>query len=126
MGVGIQPFEKDIFFQRTSVLGPEYMGEGVNVPFTEQWTTGFGTGPFTIQNRYVTEDVPIGCHVYHALGKKFGVPTPIIDAFITLGGVMTGRNFFESGLTLEELGIAHMTKDEMLRYLNDGVYAPEK
>ncbi len=39
---------------------------------------------------------------------------------------MTGRNFFESGLTLEELGIAHMTKDEMLRYLNDGVYAPEK
>ena len=70
--------------------------------------------------------MPIGCHVYHALGKKFGVPTPIIDAFITLGGVMTGKNFYETGLTLEELGIAHMTKDEMLKYLNEGVYTPEK
>lgn len=126
MGVGIQPFEKDIFFQRTSVLGPEYMGEGVSVPFDEQWTTGYGTGPFTIQNRYVTEDVPIGCHAYHELGKKFGVPTPVIDSFITLASVMTGKDFYETGLKLEELGIAHMTKDEMLAYLNEGVYTPEK
>ena len=122
MGVGIQPFDNVIFFQRTSVLGPEYMGEGVKVPFTEQWTTGFGTGPFTIQNRYVTEDVPIGCHVYHELGKHFGVPTPIIDSFITLGGVMTGKDFYKTGLTLEELGIAHMNKEQMLKYLNEGVY----
>ncbi len=125
MGVGIQPFEKDIFFQRTSVLGPEYMGEGVCVPFNEQWTTGFGTGPFDIQNRYVTEDVPIGCMAYHQLGKKFGVPTPVIDSFICLAGVMTGHDFFKEGITLEELGIAELTKEEMLTYLNEGIY-PEK
>ncbi|MBQ3301118.1 MAG: NAD/NADP octopine/nopaline dehydrogenase family protein, partial [Eggerthellaceae bacterium] len=61
ISVGIQPFERDVFFQRTSVLGPEYMGEGCSVPFDEQWPTGFQTGPFSIYNRYVTEDVPVGC-----------------------------------------------------------------
>ncbi len=126
MGVGIQPFDRDIFFQRTSVLGPEYMGDGVNVPFTEQWTTGYGTGPFTIQNRYVTEDVPIGCHMYHELGKKFGVPTPVVDAFITLGSVMTGKNFYETGITCKDIGIDHMTKEELLKYLDEGIYTPAK
>ena len=126
MGVGIQPFKKEVFYQRTSVLGEEYMGEGCNVPFEEQWEVGFATGPFTIKNRYVTEDVPVGCHVYHELGKKFGVPTPIIDSMIVLGGVMNKTNFFETGLTLDELGIGHMTKEQMQAYLREGEYvAPE-
>lgn len=122
IGVGIQPFKKDVFYQRTSVLGEEYMGEGCTVPFEEQWEVGFGTGPFTIKNRYVTEDVPVGCHVYHELGLKFGVPTPIIDSMIVLGGVMNKTNFFETGLTLADLGIAHLSKDELLAYLHDGTY----
>ena len=115
-----------MFYQRTSVLGEEYMGEGCNVPFEEQWEVGFATGPFTIKNRYVTEDVPVGCHVYHELGKKFGVPTPIFDSMIVLGGVMNKTNFFETGLTLDELGIGHMTKEQMQAYLREGEYvAPE-
>lgn len=122
IGVGIQPFDKKVFYQRTSVLGQEYMGEGCDVPFDEEWEVGYGTGPFTIQNRYVTEDVPVGCHVYHELGKKFGVPTPIIDSMIVLGGVMNKTDYFESGLKLEDLGIGHMDKEALLAYLNEGVY----
>lgn len=122
IGVGIQEFKKDVFFQRTSVLGEEYMGEGCTVPFEEEWEVGYATGPFSIYNRYVTEDVPVGCHVYHELGKKFGVSTPIIDSMIAIAGVMTHKNYFETGLTLEELGIAHLSKDELLDYLNNGVY----
>jgi opine dehydrogenase len=122
IGVGIQPFKKEVFYQRTSVLGEEYMGEGTNVPFDQQWEVGFGTGPFNINNRYVTEDVPVGCHVYHELGKKFGVPTPIIDSMIVLGGVMNKANYFETGMKLEDLGIAHMSKDELLAYLREGTY----
>ena len=122
IGVGIKEFKKDVFFQRTSVLGEEYMGEGCTVPFEEEWEVGYATGPFSIYNRYVTEDVPVGCHVYHELGKKFGVSTPIIDSMIAIAGVMTHKNYFEMGLTLEELGIAHLSKDELLDYLNNGVY----
>jgi len=120
IGVGIQSFSQEIFNQRTSILGLEYMGEGVNVPFDKQWPAGFGTGPFTIQSRYITEDVPVGCHIYHLLGKKFGVKTPIIDSMITLASSMTGINFYETGLTLDDLGIALLNKDQLLDYLNNG------
>ena len=122
IGVGIQPFKKEVFFQRTSVLGEEYMGEGCTVPFDEDWEVGYATGPFTIQNRYVTEDVPVGCHVYHELGVKFGVPTPVIDSMIVLGGVMNHTDYFESGLSLEDLGIAHLDRDELQAYLREGTY----
>lgn len=122
IGVGIQPFKKEVFFQRTSVLGEEYMGEGCNVPFEEEWEVGYATGPFTIQNRYVTEDVPVGCHVYHELGIKFGVPTPVIDAMIVLGGVMNKTDYMAEGLSLADLGIDHLDKEQLLAYLHAGAY----
>ena len=122
MGVGIQSFSKKNFLSRTSILGPEYMGDDCIVPFDEQWPTGFGTGPFTIQNRYITEDIPVGCHIYHELGKKYGVATPVIDSMITLASVMTGKDFYESGLTLADLGIGHMDRESLLDYLNEGIY----
>lgn len=122
IGVDLIRYPKEYFFSRASVLGPEYMGEGCIVPFEQQWQTGFTTGPFTIKNRYVTEDVPVGCHVYHELGKKFGVATPIIDSMITIASAMVGQDFYQTGVTLEELGIAHLSKEELLDYLINGVY----
>lgn len=123
IGVGIAKYPKKNFFSRTSILGPEYMGDDCIVPFDEQWQTGYTTGPFTIQDRYVTEDVPVGCHLYHELGLKYGIPTPVIDSMITLGSVMTGKDFYKTGMTLDELGIGHLDKEQLLDYLNNGVYA---
>lgn len=122
MGVDLQRFPKKNFLSRTSILGPEYMGEDCIVPFDEQWPTGYGTGPFTIQNRYITEDIPVGCHIYHELGKKYGVATPVIDSMITLASVMTGHDFYAEGLTLDELGIGHMNREQLLLYLKEGIY----
>ena len=122
IGVGIQPFEKEVFYQRTSVLGQEYMGEGCTVPFDQEWEVGYATGPFSIKNRYVTEDVPVGCHVYHELGAKFGVPTPVIDSMIVLGGVMNKADYMKTGLSLEDLGIGHLDKTQLHAYLRDGEY----
>ncbi len=122
IGVDVARYPREDFFSRASILGPEYMGEGCIVPFDEQWETGFTTGPFSIQNRYVTEDVPVGCHVYHELGKKFGVPTPIIDSMITIASAMVGTDFYKTGVTLEDLDIGHMNKEQLLEYLNKGTY----
>lgn len=122
IGVDLARYPKEDFFSRASILGPEYMGEGCIIPFEEQWPTGFTTGPFTIQNRYITEDVPVGCHVYHELGKKFGIATPVIDSMITIASVMTGQDFYKTGVKLEDLGIGHLDKDQLLKYLNEGVY----
>lgn len=122
MGVGIQKYPKKNFLSRTSILGPEYMGDDCIVPFDEQYETAYGTGPFSINNRYITEDIPVGCHIYHELGKKYGVKTPVIDSMITLASVMTGQDFYGNGLTLEDLGIGHMTPEQLLDYLNNGNY----
>lgn len=122
IGVDMQHYEKETFFSRSNILGPEYMGEGSFSSFDEQFEMAFGTGPFDIQNRYVTEDIPVGCHIYHKLGKKFGIQTPVIDSIITMGSAMLQRNFYEEGVTLEDLGIGHLTQDELLTYLKVGSY----
>jgi len=126
IGVGIQHYEKEDFFSRESVLGQEYMGKGYVIPFDQQDYIQFGTGPFTVHNRYLTEDIPVGCHIYHELGKKFGVQTPVIDAMITLASAILETDFFKTGLTLDDLGIGHMTKEELQLYLREGVYTEKK
>lgn len=122
MGVGIQEFAKKQFFSRENILGPEYMGPDYEIPFDQQDYIQFGTGPHSINNRYITEDIPVGCHVYHELGKKFGVKTPVVDSMINLANAMLETDFYESGYSLDYLGIGHMDKDEMLQYLHEGVY----
>ena len=122
IGVGIQKYPKKNFLSRTSILGPEYMGDDCIVPFDEQYPTAYRTGPFTINNRYITEDIPVGCHLYHELGKKYGVKTPVIDSMITLASVMTGQDFYAKGITLEDLGIGHLDEKQLLDYLNYGIY----
>lgn len=122
IGVDLQRYPKKNFLSRTSILGPEYMGDDCIVPFDEQFPMAYGTGPFSIQDRYVTEDIPVGCHLYHELGVKYGVATPVIDSMITLGSVMTGRDFYGTGLTLEDLDLAHLDKEEVLTYLETGSF----
>lgn len=101
------------------------MGDDCIVPFDEQWQTGYGTGPFSIRNRYITEDIPVGCHIYHELGEKFGVKTPVIDSMITLASVMVGQDFMKDGLTLNDIGIGHLDREQLLDYLNHGNYAEQ-
>ncbi len=78
-------------------------------------------GPDSIDHRYITEDIPVGCKIYHDLGVKFGVPTPIIDSMIVLGGAMHETNYFEkSKYNLDYLGIGQMGREELLEYLYNG------
>lgn len=123
LGVGIQHFEEKEFFSRSNILGAEHMGPGFAVPFEEQYTLAMGTGPFSIHNRYITEDIPVGCHVFWELARKFGVKTPVIESMITLASVMEGTDFWRTGLTLEDLGIGHMGKKELNEYLREGKYS---
>lgn len=120
-GVGIQEFKKEQFFSRENILGCEYMGEDYVIPFDQIDEIQIGTGPFTMENRYITEDIPVGCHVYHELGKKFGVATPVIDSMINLASAILQRDFYATGYTLEYLGLGDMTKEEMLDYLHNGI-----
>lgn len=127
IGVDLPRYSYESFFSRRSVLTQEYMGkdkqgkDNMHLPLDEP-TTESNTGPNSIYHRYVTEDVPVGCKVYHELGAQYGVSTPIIDSMIVLAGAMLKKDYFKEGYSLEYLGINDMEKHGLLRYMNEGIY----
>ena len=132
MGIESPYYSYEMFFSRRSILTQEYMGldengkDNVVFPLDKPCDEG-NTGPNTIDHRYITEDIPVGCKIYHDLGKKFGVPTPIIDSMIVLGGAMHEKSFFEdTKYDLDYLGIGHMNKEELLDYMRNGNYVEKK
>ena len=128
IGVGTPQYAYESFFSRRSVLTQEYMGldkdgkDNVIFPLDQPSDEG-NTGPNSINHRYLTEDVPVGCKIYDDLGVQYGVPTPVIDSMIVLAGSMHKKSFFEtSKYNLAYLGIDNMPKEELLAYLNEGIY----
>ena len=56
------------------------------------------------------------------LGVKSGVPTPIIDAMIVIGGTFHDKNFYkDTKYNLDYLGIGHMTKMNFLITIYNGL-----
>jgi opine dehydrogenase len=92
-------------------------------PFEEQF--GFmrkagNRGPFDSKTRYVTEDVPVGMVLIASIGRWLGIPTPTFDGTIQFCGLMNGVDYWKEGRTLERLGLAHMSPDQLKRFLNEG------
>ena len=73
-----------------------------------------------LRMRYITEDIPYALVGLSNLGDLLNVPTPVIDAAITLASTITGADYWHTGRTLEKLGIAHFNKEELLRYVATG------
>ncbi|HML85611.1 MAG TPA: NAD/NADP octopine/nopaline dehydrogenase family protein, partial [Bacteroidales bacterium] len=58
MDIGLCTVNYEDFFSRTTMYGKEYMGPDFAVPFEEKYENFYGDGPFDLENRYITEDVP--------------------------------------------------------------------
>lgn len=126
MEVGLCTVDYEDFFSRTTMYGKEYMGPDFAVPFNERYENFYGDGPFDLHNRYITEDVPVGCYLMSQLGKKYDVPTPIIDAMILLASTMLKTDLAgESKYTLDYLEIGHMTHEQLQKYLRTGEFTPK-
>jgi opine dehydrogenase len=83
-----------------------------------QWTPT----PKSMENKYVTEDVPCGLVPMAALGDATGVATPVIDGLIALSSSMLGRDLTTGdGRTLERLGLAGKSVAEIKRVFETGV-----
>lgn len=127
MNVGLCTVNYEDFFSRTTMYGKEYMGPDFAVPYEEKYENFYGDGPFDLENRYITEDVPVGCYLMSQLGKKYKVPTPIIDAMILLASTMLKRDLVaQSKYTLDYLEIGHMTHEQLQDYLRKGIFTPKQ
>jgi opine dehydrogenase len=76
--------------------------------------------PASFDHKYITEDVPVGLMPMSALGAAAGVPTPAIDALITLVRAMTGKDFSGEARTLERMGLGRMGAAEIARFVETG------
>jgi opine dehydrogenase len=80
----------------------------------------FIKSPPSLNHRYITEDVGYGLVPFAAFGALAGVKTPAIDALIELAGVATGSDFLATGLTLEKMGLAQCSRDDLAKFIGNG------
>ncbi|MGL5313039.1 MAG: NAD/NADP octopine/nopaline dehydrogenase family protein [Peptostreptococcaceae bacterium] len=71
-------------------------------------------GPLSVTSRYFTEDISTGLVLWSSLGKALDIPTPNIDAIITLGSTLLKVDFYEEGLTLDKLGFGELSKEQLI------------
>ncbi|MFX0196757.1 MAG: NAD/NADP octopine/nopaline dehydrogenase family protein [Candidatus Hodarchaeota archaeon] len=114
IGIKIIEYREDQFFWKGSVMGIEYWA-----PFADVIIPPI-SGPDSVEHRYFTEDIPVGTVVRYRLAQKFDVEVPIIESLIRLGSAICKRDFLEEGITLKELGIKDLDKEQIALYVREG------
>lgn len=78
------------------------------------------SAPITLNVRYLHEDVPMSLVPIASMGDKLQVPTPTIKAVIQLASSLTGCDYWETGRTVERLGLAELSLQEIRRLVVEG------
>jgi opine dehydrogenase len=87
----------------------------------EDFATVASKGPSSARTRYLTEDIPIGMVLWASLGDSLGVPTPTARTLIHISSVIHDTDYWQGGRTMQKLGLAEMTLEELQTYLAVGV-----
>lgn len=86
----------------------------------EEFAKTSSKGPFSMQDRYITEDIPMGATLTVSLARKAGVPTPTYDTMIHLASVVNDTDFYSGGRSLDNLGLGGLGLEQLDRYLKTG------
>jgi opine dehydrogenase len=76
--------------------------------------------PGSLETRWLTEDVPYGLAAWSKLAEQLGVPTPVLRGVVDLASAAVGIDFWQSARTPRDLGIAGLSRDELLGFLKTG------
>lgn len=119
LGLKQNTLEEEIMMVKWNPNGEDYvlpLYDAIHTPFLEVCE-----GPFSLDVRHLTEDVPYGLVTFSSLGKMVGVPTPVSDAIITIAEGLLDRDFWSIGRTVETMGFdPAWTVDELRQYLMEG------
>ena len=86
------------------------------------YSTGYSTAPGflgigaqgELDHRYLTEDVGYSLIFLCDLAARLGVPTPVMDALITITSIVLARDLRGEGKrTLSTLGLEHMSAEQL-------------
>jgi opine dehydrogenase len=119
LGLKQYPLEEEILMVKWNPHGEQTvlpLYEAIHTPFLEVCE-----GPFKLDTRHLTEDIPYGLVTYSSLGKMLGVPTPVSEAVITIAEGLLDRDFWSIGRTVEAMGIdPSWSVDQLKSYLREG------
>lgn len=73
------------------------------------------------EHRYMREDVEKGLAFLVSVCDWAGVPAPVATGLLALGGSICGADFRATGRTLETLGLASLSREEMTGLLGAGL-----
>ena len=105
-----------------TVLSEPAIGAKQGYMLEQNYSTGYSTAPGflgiaaqpQLNHRYLTEDVGYSLIFLADLAAHLGVPTPTIDAVITIASVALARDFRGEGVrTLATLGLDAMSPEEL-------------
>jgi opine dehydrogenase len=105
-----------------TVLSEPEIGVNQGYMLEQNYTTGYSTAPGflgigaqpQLDHRYLTEDVGYSLVFLADLAARLGVPTPVIDAVITMTSVVLARDFRAEGVrTLSTLGLDGLSPAEL-------------
>lgn len=74
--------------------------------------------PASAKERYITEDVPYLMVPIYLLAQKAGVEAPIMRSVICLASAYNDEDYLTAGRTLEKMGLAHLSLEEIKDFLD--------
>lgn len=119
LGMKQNTLEEEILMVKWNPHGEDHvlpLYDAIHTPFLEVCE-----GPFTLDTRHLTEDIPYGLVTYSSLGHMLGIPTPVSDAVTTIAEVLLDRDFWKIGRTVERMGFdPNWSASQLSRYLHEG------
>jgi opine dehydrogenase len=115
IGIEMLEYPEEDFWKKSAI-----MSTYTRASFDKEGAVAKISGPSSVKSRYITEDVPYGLVPIAKLARKFNVSTPVIDSVIQLASVINQTDYCQEGTSLEELGIATLSKEELAKVLREG------
>jgi opine dehydrogenase len=115
LGLSMIEYPEEDFWHKSAI-----MSTYSRAAFDKEGAVAKIAGPSSLKSRYITEDLPEGLVPMIHLARLRNVPTPIIDGIITFASIANETDYMKTGLSLEDLGLAGMSNEQMARYLYEG------
>jgi len=115
MGIKLLKYPEESFWSRSTIMSVYF-----KAPLDMEGTVANISGPSSMKDRYITEDVPYGLVPAAQLARRLDVDIPIIDATIKLASLTNQTDYYKEGRSLEELGIAGLGKEKLTGILQQG------
>lgn len=76
--------------------------------------------PKSPKERYISEDCPSGLVPVCEFGRLAGVECPTMEAIIRICDIYNGVDYMKTGITLDKIGLAGMSKEAVLGFVESG------